>query len=73
MKFLVDMNLSPDWVRFLADAKFESVHWSDVGPGDAADSELMHWAADRDHILLTADLGFGALLAAVQHRRPSVV
>jgi predicted nuclease of predicted toxin-antitoxin system len=73
MKFLVDMNLSPDWVKFLAESDFEAVHWSDVGPGDALDIELMRWAAEHDHIVLTADLDFGALLAVVRHKRPSVV
>jgi predicted nuclease of predicted toxin-antitoxin system len=73
MKFLVDMNLSPSWARFLADAGFEAVHWSSVGQGDAFDSELMQWAAEHDCIVLTADLGFGAILAATQRRRPSVI
>ena len=41
MKFLVDVNLSPEWVSFLAEAKFESVHWSEIGPGNASDAELM--------------------------------
>ena len=39
MKVLVDMNLSPGWVSFLAEAGFEAVHWSDVGAGNAPDSE----------------------------------
>jgi predicted nuclease of predicted toxin-antitoxin system len=34
MKFLIDMNLSPLWVPFLANQGFEAVHWSTVGqPG----------------------------------------
>ena len=49
MKFLVDMNLSPSWVRFLVEAGFEAVHWSDVGAGDALDSELMRWAAEHSY------------------------
>ncbi len=73
MKFLVDMNLSPGWVSFLSDAGFAAVHWSEVGRGDASDIELMQWAAKRDHIVLTADLDFGAILAATQRRRPSVI
>ena len=51
MKFLVDMNLSPSWVDFLARAGFEAVHWSDVGVGEASDFELMQWAAERDHVV----------------------
>jgi predicted nuclease of predicted toxin-antitoxin system len=73
MKVLVDMNLSPGWVGFLAEAGFEAVHWSDVGEGNAPDDELMQWAVERDYIVLTADLDFGAILAATQIKRPSVV
>jgi predicted nuclease of predicted toxin-antitoxin system len=73
MKLLVDMNLSPSWVRFLTDRGFEAVHWSEVGPGDASDAELLRWAAERGHVVLTSDLDFGAILAATQERQPSVV
>jgi len=27
MKILVDMNLSPRWVEFLANAGIEAIHW----------------------------------------------
>jgi predicted nuclease of predicted toxin-antitoxin system len=73
MKILVDMNLSPGWVSYLVKAGFESVHWSTVGPPDAADAELMRWAAAHECVVLTADLDFGAILAATQDARPSVV
>lgn len=53
MKVLVDMNLSPDWAEFLTAAGFQAVHWSNVGPGDAPDDELMQWAANHDHVVLT--------------------
>jgi predicted nuclease of predicted toxin-antitoxin system len=67
------MNLSPGWVSFLAEGGFEAVHWSDIGSGSAPDSELMQWAAQRCYVVLTADLDFGAILAATEGRRPSVV
>jgi predicted nuclease of predicted toxin-antitoxin system len=73
MKVLVDMNLSPDWAGFLAEAGFEAVHWSNVGSKSATDSELMRWAAENDHIVLTADLDFGAILAVTRGIKPSVV
>lgn len=41
MKLLLDMNLSPRWVRFLTDAGWETVHWSEVGKGSEPDSEIM--------------------------------
>ena len=73
MKFLVDMNLSPSWVEYLSEAGIEAVHWSSVGAANAPDSEIMDWAAERDSIVLTSDLDFGAILAATQGKRPSVL
>jgi len=73
MKILVDMNLSPAWVGFLVEAGFEATHWSNVGPVDAHDAEVLQWAAVRGHVVLTSDLDFGAILAATRERRPSVV
>lgn len=73
MKILVDMNLSPRWVKFLASAGFEGTHWSEIGAKDASDRELIRWAADHGHIVLTSDLDFGAILAATRERRPSVL
>ncbi len=73
MKVLVDMNLSPDWTRFLGDAGFEATHWSKVGPTTAPDDELIRWAAENDHIVLTNDLDFGAILAVTRGTKPSVI
>jgi predicted nuclease of predicted toxin-antitoxin system len=73
MKVLVDMNLSPAWVSLLAEAGFEAIHWSDVGAANAPDDELLIWAAEHGCIALTADLDFGAILAAARTTRPSVV
>jgi predicted nuclease of predicted toxin-antitoxin system len=33
----------------------------------------MNWAAERDYVVLTADLDFPAILAANARRRPSVI
>ena len=41
MKLLVDMNVSPRWVKLLHDAGFETSHWSDLGPATASDAEIM--------------------------------
>lgn len=73
MKFLVDMNLSPRWVGYLREHGFEATHWSTVGPADATDSMLMQLADQHEHLVLTNDLDFGALLAATQRLRPSVL
>jgi predicted nuclease of predicted toxin-antitoxin system len=73
VKLLVDMNLSPSWVDRLNAAAFSAVHWSGVGPMDAADSEIMAYAAKHDYVVLTHDLDFSAILAATQGTKPSVV
>jgi len=44
MKLLVDMNLSPRWISFLADTGIEAVHWSTLGANNAPDSEIMAYA-----------------------------
>jgi predicted nuclease of predicted toxin-antitoxin system len=31
MKLLVDMNLSPQWIRVLTDAGVDAAHWSSLG------------------------------------------
>jgi predicted nuclease of predicted toxin-antitoxin system len=73
MKLLVDMNLSPSWVKYLAEAGFEALHWSEIGSGSAPDTELMAWATEHGYVVVTADLDFGAILAATRGMSPSVV
>ncbi|HLH12140.1 MAG TPA: DUF5615 family PIN-like protein [Methylovirgula sp.] len=73
MRFLIDMNLSPSWVAFLRKAGFEATHWSAVGAPGATDRALMQWAAAQDHVVVTNDLDFAAILAATQRQKPSVI
>ena len=73
MKILIDMNLSPAWVRFLQDAEFEAVHWSSVGNPRAIDAVIMDWARRGGYVVFTHDLGFSALLAATEATGPSVL
>jgi len=37
MKLLLDMNLSPVWKKYLNDNGFDALHWTEIGPPDAAD------------------------------------
>jgi len=73
MKLLVDMNLSPDWVPLLAVQGWEARHWSTVGLGNAPDAELMRWAREHQHVILTQDLDFSQLLFVTSEKGPSVV
>ncbi len=73
MKLLVDMNLSPDWVPLLASHGWQAQHWSQVGPGNAPDTELMHWAREQGCVVLNQDLDFSQLLFTTRDSGPSVV
>jgi predicted nuclease of predicted toxin-antitoxin system len=73
VKLLLDMNLSPRWVEWLARDGFEAIHWSTVGDPTDSDDLILAWAADHHRILITHDLDFSAILAASTGRSPSVV
>ena len=73
MRFLVDMNLSPRWVDFLATAGHEAVHWVDVGEPNAPDREILEQAHRNGQVILTQDLDFGTLLAVGGLATPSVI
>ena len=73
MKLLIDMNLTPLWVAYLAERHVESVHWSSVGNSKADDPEIMDYARLNQLVVFTHDLDFGDLLAATQALGPSVI
>ncbi len=73
MKILIDMNLSPDWVKTFNPEGFDAIHWSEVGAITAPDKEVMAWAKSNGYILLTHDLDFGAILAVTGANSPSVI
>jgi predicted nuclease of predicted toxin-antitoxin system len=73
MKLLVDMNLSPRWVQFLATKGVDALHWSAVGDARATDATIMRWAVDRGYTVFTHDLDFSAILATAGASGPSVL
>ncbi|MDR0388553.1 MAG: DUF5615 family PIN-like protein [Spirochaetaceae bacterium] len=73
MKILVDMNLSPRWVDFLAGNGIEAVHWSSIGPPDAPDTGIVAYAQSYGFTVLTNDLDFGFILAISHGNKPSVI
>jgi len=50
-----------------------ATHWSRVGAANASDREILSWVKVNDHVLLTHDLDFGAILAASGANAPSVI
>lgn len=73
MKLIVDMNLSPKWVRGLNEAGFAVAHWSSLGAANDPDVAIMDYARQHDYVVLTNDLDFSAILAVTHARKPSVV
>jgi len=73
VKLLVDMNLSPSWVGWLARCGFDAVHWATIGATTAPDVEILDWARAHEFVVLTNDLDFSAILAASSGLAPSVV
>ena len=67
------MNLPPSWIERLAQHGFEAVHWSTIGTPTAGDDEILSWARVNGFVLLTHDLDFSAILAAMTEAAPSVV
>ncbi len=73
MKILVDMNLSPEWLKGLEQEGWQACHWSTAGSPAAADTELFDWAQQHGWVLLTQDLDFAEILFHTQAGGPSVV
>jgi predicted nuclease of predicted toxin-antitoxin system len=66
---VLDMNLCVEWIPFLAQAGWSTVHWSTVGDPRAEDTTIMAWAAAAGHAVFTHDLDFGTAIAGRPRRR----
>lgn len=73
MKFLVDNALSPEVARGLRTLGHDAVHVRDLGLAAATDRAVMRKAREDGRVLVSADAGFGLLLARSRGRRPSFV
>lgn len=73
MRIVIDMNLSPDWVRTLGELEIQAEHWSLIGPSHAPDLEILKWARENAAVVLTQDLDFSQLLFSTQAAGPSVI
>ena len=73
MKFLIDMNLSPEWVNVFEQHGWHAVHWQEIGEPNASDNTIMVWARQHNYIVFTRDLDFGTLLAMTTADGPSVI
>lgn len=72
MKILIDMNLSPVWVRYFTENDLVSVHWSAIGKATDPDHIIFEYARLNGFVVFTHDLDFGAILASTNAKAPSV-
>lgn len=73
MKFLANIGISPDTVKFLRDLGYEVVHLHEEGLDRLPDPDILRKARREGYVLLTSDLDFGELLAHGGEALPSVV
>jgi len=70
---VIDVNLTPDWVPVLREARFDAVHWTQVGDPSASDREIMDWAVAKGFVVLSHDLDFSSMLVLTHASGPSLV
>ena len=51
MKFLIDMNLPPEWVNVFEQHGWHAVHWQEVGDPRASDKSIMAWARQNGYVV----------------------
>lgn len=67
------MNLAPRMAERLTALGIEAIHWITVGKPTASDREIFEWAGQNDHVIVTHDLDFPALLANTMAQKPSTI
>ncbi len=73
MRFLADMGISLGVVKWLRTEGYDAVHVVERGYQQRPDSHILSLAQEEGRVVLTHDLGFGALMSATGQQLPSVV
>jgi predicted nuclease of predicted toxin-antitoxin system len=73
VKFLIDMQLSPDLAVWLCNQGHDATHASTTGLAQASDQEILEVAKKNQRIVVTADLDYPRLLALVAASGPGII
>ena len=73
MRFLIDQNRSPRLASLLRARGHDAVHTLELGLERAEDDALLMLAAQEGRVIVSGDTDFGALLALLRRRSPSVI
>lgn len=73
MRFLVDMPVSPNLVKWLTANHHDAVHASAIGLATASDQEVLEHAAREHRIIVTADLDYPRLLATTHPQSAGLI
>lgn len=73
LKFLANMNISPETVGSLRGEGWDIVRVSDVLPENSSDRKILEWARGEDRVVISQDLDFSALLALEGFSKPSLI
>ncbi|MBI2265288.1 MAG: DUF5615 family PIN-like protein [Armatimonadetes bacterium] len=73
LRFLANMNISPQTVQTLQQNGWDTIRVSQVLPVNAPDREILDYARSEGRVVVTQDLDFSALLALGGHSTPSLI
>ena len=73
LRFLADMNISPQTVEALGADGMDIIRVSNLLPVNASDESILNLAREQGRVVITQDTDFSALLALGGHDRPSLV
>ncbi|UCD49251.1 MAG: DUF5615 family PIN-like protein [Phycisphaerales bacterium] len=73
VRYLADMNISPQTVDALAAEGTDIVRVSSLLPANASDQSVLSLAREQERVVITQDTDFSALLALGGYDQPSLV